>query len=125
LALVMSSVLKFAGVPGVVHQMAQDGFSGGKLALVAGLELLSGLLFLYPRTRSFGLLLFSAFLGGAICTHVQIGELPKAFGPALLLALAWIGTSLRHAEALWSFQPNRFARTARATDQASWASREA
>ncbi len=98
LAVAMSSILKFAGVPGVAHQMAVMGFTGGRYMLVATLEILSAILFLYPGTRSFGLLLLSAFLGGAICSHVQIGEVSKGIGPAILLALAWTGSWLRHAK---------------------------
>jgi hypothetical protein len=101
-ALASSAILKFARVPGVVNQMAASGFADGKLVLVATLELLSALLFLYPRTRSVGLLVLSSFLGGAICTHVQLGEYAKVGGPCILLSLAWIGTWLRHPEVLWS-----------------------
>lgn len=102
LAVMMSSVLKFAGVTGVVHTMAAEGFSGGKLTLVATLEILSAALFVYHRTRAFGVLMLSSFLGGAICTHVQMGESAKAIGPCTLLALSWVGTWLRHPQALWS-----------------------
>src|SRR5215470_19776248 len=105
LAVTMSSIVKFAGVPAVVHNMAADGFANGKLTLVASLEILSAALFLFPRTRSFGVLVLSSFLGGAICTHVQMGEYAKAIGPSILLTLAWIGTWLRHPQALWN--PNR------------------
>jgi len=106
-ALAMSSILKFVHVPGVVHEMATMGFTGGRYALVATLELSSAVLYFYPRTRSFGLLFLSAFIGGAICTHVQMGEVPKAIPPAVLLTLAWIGTWLRHPEVFWSFQTSR------------------
>jgi len=102
LAVAMSAILKFAGVPSVVHQMAASGFSDGKLTLVASVELSSAVLFLYPRTRSLGLLLLSSFLGGAICTHVQMGEYAKGIGPAVLLTVAWIGIWLRHSQSLWS-----------------------
>ena len=111
LAVTSSSILKFAGIPNVAHQMATMGFSGGRYTLVATLELLSGILFLYPRTRSFGLLFLSAFLGGAICTHVQMGELPKAVPPSILLTFAWIGTYLRHPETLWSFGDSVFSKS--------------
>jgi DoxX-like family len=104
LALGLSSILKFAGVPGVVHKMALAGFTDGKLILVAALELASAFLFLYGRMRSFGLLFLSAFLGGAICSHVQMGELSAAVGPGILLTLAWTGTWFRHPEMLWSFK---------------------
>jgi hypothetical protein len=104
LALAVFAILKLAGVPGVVQKMALAGFTGGKLILVAALELASAFLFLYGRTRSFGLLFLSAFLGGAICTHVQMGESLQGVGPAILLMLAWTGTWLRHPEMLWSFR---------------------
>lgn len=106
-ALGSSAVLKFARVPGVVNQMAASGFADGKLTLVASLELLSTVLFLFPRTRSIGVFVLSAFLGGAICTHVQLGEFAKAVGPSILLGLAWVGTFLRHPEVLWSFALRR------------------
>jgi DoxX-like family len=107
LALASSSILKFARVPAVVTQMAASGFADGKLVLVAILELLSAVLFLFPRTRSFGLLMLSGFLGGAICTHVQLGEYVKAVGPAIVLLMAWLGTWLRHPEVLWSAPARR------------------
>lgn len=126
LALAMSSIVKFAGVPKVVHQMALAGFTDGRLLLVAILEILSAVLFLYPKTRSFGLLLLSSFLGGAICAHVQMGEFPKAVGPSILLTLAWTGTWLRHPETLWSFKTNVSTQGLRAENgKARLASREA
>lgn len=123
----MSSVLKFAGVPGIVHTMATEGFSGSKLTLVATLESLSAAFFLYHRTRAFGVLVLSSFLGGAICTHVQMGEYAKAIGPCTLLTLSWIGTWLRHPQALWS--PNLGGTVSRhlaaENRTESWASRSA
>lgn len=104
MALAASSALKFAGVPAVVHEMATMGFTGGRYTLVATLEFLSAALFLYPRTRSFGVLFLSAFFGGIICAHVQMGELAKAVPPAILLTLAWAGAWLRHPEMLWTLQ---------------------
>jgi len=126
LGLAGSSLVKFAQVPGVVHKMTLLGFGGGKLTLVAALEIVSALLFAYPRTRSFGLLFLSAFLGGAICAHVQAGLLGDAAGPAIFLTLAWVGTWLRHPEMLWSFQEQGKARNFSAEkNEAAWASREA
>jgi DoxX-like family len=102
LALAGSAIVKFAHVPGVVSQMAALGFSDGKLTLVATLEIVSALLFLFSRTRSLGVLMLSAFLGGVICTHVRFGDYTKAMAPSVLLFLAWMGTWLRHPQVLWS-----------------------
>ena len=99
-----SAVAKFAGVPGVVRQMAAAGFAGPKLTFIASLEILSAALFLLPRTRSLGLLLVSAYLGGAMATHVQGGDYAHALPSSVLLALAWIGAALRYRQVLWSLR---------------------
>jgi len=99
LALIGSASAKFAQVPSVVTQLNAFGFQG-KLLLIATGEALSAVLFLVPRTRSIGLLLVSGLLGGAVATHMQHGE--PFVGPAVLLLLVWLGTGLRHPEALWS-----------------------
>lgn len=126
LGLAGSSLVKFAQVPGVVHKMALLGFGGEKLILVAALEIVSALLFVYPKTRSFGLLFLSAFLGGAICAHVQAGQFADAGGPAAFLTLAWAGTWFRHPEMLWSFKEQGSAGNfSTEKREASWASREA
>ena len=93
LALLASSIAKFAHVAAVVAQMTAVGFAGPKLILVAVLELASALLFLVPKTRSFGLLMVSAYLGGAIAA--QLGHGLPSEPPTVLLALIWIGMWLK------------------------------
>ena len=102
LALAGSSVAKFASIPAVQSQMASLGFAGGKLLFIGFLEIIGAGGFLMPRTRSIGLLWISAYLGGAICAHVQAGQFDKAASPALLLLVSWVGMWLRHPQMLWS-----------------------
>lgn len=97
-----SACAKLAHVPQVVSEMASLGLAGNRLTFVAALEVLSALLFLIPATRSFGLLMVSAFLGGAIATHLQHGQ--SIVGPSVVLVLMWLGASLRHPEILWSWR---------------------
>jgi DoxX-like family len=52
------------------------GFDGSRLMIIAVLEMASAALFLVPKTRPFGLLLVSAFLGGAIAAHLGHGQPP-------------------------------------------------
>src|SRR6476646_10168964 len=52
-------------------------------------ELASAILLLIPRTSSLGLLLTSAFWGGAVCLHMSKGE-PFVLQSALLL-FTWVG----------------------------------
>jgi hypothetical protein len=93
IALLASSFTKFAHVPAIVAQMTAVGFSGPRLMIVAVLELASAVVFLVPKTRSFGLLLISAYLGGAIAAQLGHGLPPEP--PAVLLTLLWIGTWLK------------------------------
>jgi DoxX-like family len=104
LALLGSASAKFAHVPQVVAQLNGFGFQG-KVMLIATGEALSALLFLVAPTRPIGLLLVSGLLGGAIASHMQHGQ--SYVGPAVLLMLVWLGTWLRHPEALWSLTLSR------------------
>src|SRR5215470_18845023 len=92
--LVGSATVKLLQVHPVVSRMAVLGFDGAKLTLIAILEIASALLFAYKHTRSFGLLMVSAYLGGAIATHVGHDQLPTQ--PAIVLALIWLAAWLRH-----------------------------
>lgn len=89
-----SAIAKLAHVPKVVTQLGAMGFAGDRLTLIAVLELLSAGLFLFRGTRALGLLLISAFLGGAVAAHVQHGELPLQ--PAFVLGLVWLAAWLWH-----------------------------
>lgn len=96
-----SAAAKLAHLPKVVSQLGAMGFDENKLIFIAVLETVSALLFLVPLTRSFGLLLVSSFLGGAIATHLQHNQ---AFvEPSFVLFLIWAGTWLRNRAMLWSF----------------------
>jgi hypothetical protein len=98
--LVASAGSKFAHVPKVVSELGAMGFDGSRLMFIAVLEMLSAILFVVPFARAAGLLLVSAYMGGAIATHIQHGQSPLQ--PAIILAILWLGTWLRHPEVLWS-----------------------
>ncbi len=85
-----------------VVEMFEKWRLGNQLTLIGVGELVSALLFLVPVTNSLGLLLLSAYLGGAIVTHMQHGE-PYVV-PAVLLVLVWVTGYLRHPEVLQSFR---------------------
>lgn len=96
--LIGSAGAKFARIPKVTAQLGAYGFDGDKLMFIAALEVVCAVLFLVPRTRSFGLLMVSSFMGGAIATHMQHSE--SIIQPAFVLALLWLGAWLRHPELL-------------------------
>lgn len=73
------------------------------MLLVGIAEVVSAILLLIPRTWSLGILLTSAFWGGAIVAHLAKDD---SFAiPAMFLALAWVGSCLRNPEMLSSFVP--------------------
>jgi DoxX-like protein len=94
--LIGSAAAKLLPVPPVAIGMAQLGFDGRKLIFIALLEIASALLFAYRRTRAFGLLMVSAYLGGAVAVHVGHDQLPLQ--PAVVLALFWLSVWLRYPQ---------------------------
>jgi hypothetical protein len=102
LLLIVTSAFAFTHSPQIVQQMGEFGLTGAKISLVASLELASGLLLLIPFTRSVGVLMVSAYLGGAMATHLEHEQ--AAWIPAITLAIIWTGAWLRHPEAFWSFR---------------------
>jgi hypothetical protein len=64
-------------------------------------ELASAILLLVPRSASLGVLLTSAFWGGAICLHMSQGELFVL--QSVFLLLTWVGAYLRVPGSFASF----------------------
>lgn len=95
-------IAKFAHVPKVVEQLTSMGLGGSKLTLVASLEVLAAALLAFRPVRSIGILFLSAYLGGAVCAHVQQGAIVAVNPPAIVLGICWLGIFLRHPQSLWS-----------------------
>jgi hypothetical protein len=74
---------------------------GEQMRLIGAGAFLSALLLVMPRTSSLGILLTSAFWGGAICIHMAHHE-PYVF-QAVMLVLLWVGAYLRYPATLGSF----------------------
>jgi len=86
--------------PEVVETLRKAGL-GEQVRLIGAGELITAVLLLIPRTSSLGILLTSSFWGGAICTHMALGE-PYVF-VAVLLLLSWTGAYLRNPATFSSF----------------------
>ena len=98
----MTIYKELAHVPQVVEEMTSLSLAGWKLNLVGGLEVLSGALLLLPPVRSVGLLVASAYMGAAICAHVQSDQYYAVLPAMVVLGCCWLGTALRHPQILWS-----------------------
>lgn len=65
-----------------------------------GVTLLSCVvLYVVPRTSILGVVLLTGYLGGAVATHVRVGNplLTHVLFPTYVAALAWYGVMLRDA----------------------------
>lgn len=101
LLFVLSAAAKIVAAQPVVEMLEKWGLKNQLLLIGIG-ELTSALLFLIPRTNSLGVLLLSAYMGGAIVTHMQHGE--SYVMPSVILLLVWVAGYLRHPEVLQSFR---------------------
>ena len=94
-ALLLSASMKLSHAPQFVEMWTGKlGFSEGSLTGVGLLELACVLLYAIPRTSVLGAVLVTGYLGGAIATHVRIGD-PGLTTPLILGVLAWAGLFLR------------------------------
>ncbi len=59
-------------------------------------EIISILLYLFPRTNIFGTVLLSSYMGGAIILHMT-GAI-SIFIPSAVLIVVWIGSIIRNPE---------------------------
>jgi len=93
LMMIMSGVMKLNGSEQVVEGFAHLGWPD-KLALGLGIvEISCAVIYLIPQTTVLGAILLTGYLGGAIATHVRIGE-----GIIVQFALGvvvWLGIYLR------------------------------
>lgn len=93
-----ADVATMAFAPGKLAGVMQaTGFSAQQLPFIATILTFATALYLFPRTALPGAILLTGFFGGAICTHVRIGEYASA--PQIICfaiaALAWVGLALR------------------------------
>ena len=98
LFLLTDSGMKLAAIQPVLEAGQQIGFPGTAMARKLGaLLLLCTLLYAWPRTSVLGAILVTAFLGGAVATHVRLGN--PLFSHVLfgvyVGVLMWAGLVLR------------------------------
>ena len=94
LMLLMSAVMKLSHAEAMTSKWSSVmGYPDATLTPIGIVELLSVITYAVPKTRYFGAILMTGYLGGAIATHVRIGE---AFVIPLALGIfAWLGLWLR------------------------------
>ena len=98
LFLVLDAAMHIAKPDPVAQAFAQLGFPLGLAVPLGIIELLLVAVYVVPRTSALGAILLTGYLGGAVASHVRIGDpaFPVIF-PILVGALLWGGLFLRDA----------------------------
>lgn len=81
-------------LPMVKEGLGKYGFLPSILPVFAAAEFLCAVLTLIPRTAPIGCILMSAYMGGAVITHLRAGE-PLWIVPIIFAAVLWTGLWLR------------------------------
>ncbi len=88
-----SAFMKIRGGAEVAQGMARLGLPESLLVPLSILEISCTAIYLAPATSVLGAILLTGYLGGAICTHVRVGD--PFFIQAALGFFVWLGLYLR------------------------------
>jgi hypothetical protein len=95
--LAFDAAIKLLGMPPALEATARLGYPASTVLTLGLLEAVCLALYLVPRTALLGALLWTGYLGGAVATHVRVGN-PLAshvLFPIYIAALLWAGLWLR------------------------------
>ncbi len=90
---VVSGSGKFIGFEGMDEMLAKMGLDRDLLFRIGILEVTLAVLYLIPRVAFLGAILLTGYLGGAVLTHLRIGD--PFFFPIIIGVVMWIGLGLR------------------------------
>lgn len=104
--LAFDSLGKIFGVPEAVEGTVKLGYPNHLVPIIGILLLIFSVIYIIPRTRMIGLILLTAYLGGAVATHFRVGNplLTHVMFPVYISLLLWGGFYLR-AESLKTLLP--------------------
>ena len=101
LFLAFDTIVKLLQLPIAVEGTQQLGYSAGVILPLGLIEAAFLAAYLTPRTAVLGAVLWTGYLGGAVATHVRMGD--PLFGftlfPVYMAAILWGGLWLRDARA--------------------------
>ncbi len=93
LMLLFSASLKISHAPMFLEKWAKFGYPDSLATPIGIVEIACAVLYAIPKTRVLGAILMTGYLGGAIATHVRVGDV---FIPPLVLGIfVWAGLFLR------------------------------
>lgn len=101
LFLAFDTVIKLIRIQPVVDSFTQLGYPVSLARGIGALELACLAVYLIPRSAVLGAVLLTGFLGGAISTHLRVGDplLSHTLFPIYVAVMLWGGLFLRDARA--------------------------
>ncbi len=95
LMLLMSGGMAISQSPQVTEGLVKYHYPASSVLFIGSCEVVFAILYAIPQTAVLGAILMTAYLGGAVATHVAASESPAA---AIIVAIiAWTGLGLRDA----------------------------
>ena len=85
--------LDISKIPDMADMLAKLQIPLELLKIVGAIEISVAVLYLIPRTAFLGAILTTGYLGGAVWTHLRVGE--PWFFPIIVAVLMWLGLALR------------------------------
>ncbi len=102
---IFDGVSKVMKIPQVVQSNLDLGLGENLVLPIGVLMLLCTLIYIIPQTSVLGAILLTAYMGGAVATHVRAGSgtIPILFSVVFGM-LVWLGLYLREPR-LWALVP--------------------
>jgi hypothetical protein len=99
--------MKLMQSPMAVKGTMELGYSASIIPVLGVIQLVCLVLYLIPRTAVLGAILWVGYLGGAVATHVRMGNplFSHVLFPLYVAAFFWIGLGLRDERVRALFQP--------------------
>jgi uncharacterized membrane protein YphA (DoxX/SURF4 family) len=88
-----SGIPKFMDWEGKEEMMGQMGWTTDVILKIGIVEVALAILFLVPRAAFIAAVLLTGYLGGAVATHVRVGD--PFFFPIIIGVLVWVALGLR------------------------------
>ncbi len=98
LFLLMDSIGKLIKLESVVAATVDLGYSESVIIPLGVVLLISTILYIIPKTSILGAIILTGYLGGAVATHVRIGNplFSHILIPVFIGILLWLGLYLRN-----------------------------
>ena len=96
LFMLFDGAMKLAMIQPVIDATTKLGYPTSTIRPIGVAAIVAALLYAFPQTAVLGAVLLTGFIGGAMATHVRVGECNYIFAGGVGV-IAWLGLYLRDA----------------------------